>query len=93
MDFHVLETEVEMMMDLIGNRRRIWVTISTGRESQLTLALSDIAACFQRERQRLDDAVLGRRRLWTVEWGVSLEEIIWVWWNLDLHADSAVRLL
>ena len=52
MDFHVLQMEVEIMMDLIGNRRRIWVTISTGRESQLTLALSDIAACFQRERER-----------------------------------------
>ena len=48
MDFHVLQTEVEMMMDLIGNRRRIWVTISTGRESQLTLALSDIARVLER---------------------------------------------
>jgi hypothetical protein len=32
MDFHVLQTEVQVMMDLIGNRRRIWVTISTGKE-------------------------------------------------------------
>ena len=31
--------------------------------------------------------------MWSVEWGVSLEEIIWVWWNLDLNADSAVCLL
>ena len=42
MDFHVLQTQMEVMMDLIGNRRRIWVTISSGKES-------DIAACFQRE--------------------------------------------
>jgi hypothetical protein len=35
-DFHVLQTEVEIMMDLIGNRMRIWVTISTGKESQFT---------------------------------------------------------
>ena len=42
MDFHVLHTQMELMMDLIGNRRRIWVTISSGKES-------DIAACFQRE--------------------------------------------
>ena len=42
MDFHVLQTEVEIMMDLIGNRIRIWVTMSAGKES-------DIAACFQTE--------------------------------------------
>ena len=35
-DFHVLQTEVEIMMDLIGNRMRIWVTISIGKESQCT---------------------------------------------------------
>ena len=45
MDFHVLQTQMEMIIDLIGNRRRIWVTISSGKKS----ALSDIAACFQRE--------------------------------------------
>ena len=49
-DFHVLQTEVEMIIDLSGNRRRIWVTMSSGKDSQLTL-VSDIAA-FHRERER-----------------------------------------
>jgi hypothetical protein len=48
-DFHVLQTEVEMIIDLSGNRRRIWVTMSSGKDSQLTL-VSDIAACH-RERE------------------------------------------
>ena len=50
-DFHVLQTVVQVMMDLIGNRIRIWVCISSGREPQ-QLTLSDIAACFQRERSQ-----------------------------------------
>ena len=48
MDFHVLETQMEVMMDLIGNRMRIWVTISPGKKSQLTLLADIAAACFQR---------------------------------------------
>ena len=51
-DFHALQTEVQVMMDLIGNRMRIWVTISSGKESQLTLTLSDIADGFQRQRSQ-----------------------------------------
>ena len=31
-DFHVLQTEVQVMMDLIGNQIRIWVTISSGKK-------------------------------------------------------------
>ena len=27
-DFHVLETEVQVMMDLMGRRRKTWVRIS-----------------------------------------------------------------
>ena len=49
-NFHVLETEVQVMMDLIGNRIRIWVCISSGREPQQLTLVSDIVACFQRER-------------------------------------------
>ena len=33
MDFHVLETEVQVMIDFIGRCMRIWVTISSGKES------------------------------------------------------------
>ena len=32
-DFHALQTEVQVMMDLVGNRMRIWVTISSVKES------------------------------------------------------------
>ncbi len=49
MDFQVLETEVQVMMDFVGKRKKILVAISSGRESQqLTLVVSDIAAWFQR---------------------------------------------
>ena len=35
MDFHVLETEVQVMMDFIGNRMRTKVRISGGGESHI----------------------------------------------------------
>jgi hypothetical protein len=51
MDFQVLETEVQVMMDFVGERKKILVAISSGRESQqVTLVVSDIAAWFQRGR-------------------------------------------
>ena len=34
-DFHVLQTKVQVMMDLIGRGMRTWVTISRGRESHI----------------------------------------------------------
>ena len=44
-DFHVLQTEVQVMMDLMGRRRKTWVRISGGK-------LSDIATSYkQRERE------------------------------------------
>ena len=54
-DFHVFETEVQMLMDLIGKRRKISVAISEGKDSHrinllLSLSLSDIAAFGERER-------------------------------------------
>ena len=42
-DFPVLEIEVQVMMDLMGRRRKTWVRISGGK-------LSDIAATLKRER-------------------------------------------
>ena len=45
----VLETEVQIMMDLIGKRRKISVTISPGKHSQFLLSSSDIAASTQRD--------------------------------------------
>ena len=51
-DFHVFETEVQMIMDLIGKRRKMSVAISVGNDShQIELLLSDIAAEL-RERER-----------------------------------------
>lgn len=47
----ILDTEVQIMMDLIGKRRKISVTISPGKHSQFLLLSSDIAA--SRERLRL----------------------------------------
>ena len=32
-DFHAFETEVQMIMDLIGKRRKISVAISEGKDS------------------------------------------------------------
>ena len=53
-DFHVLQTEVQVMMDFMGRCMRIWVRISGGRESHIASSvnndlenlgkLSDIAA-------------------------------------------------
>ena len=47
-DFHAFEIEVQMIMDLIGKRRKISVAISEGKDSHrinlLLLLLSDIAA-------------------------------------------------
>ena len=34
-DFHVLQTEVQVTMDLTGGRMRTWVRISRGRESHI----------------------------------------------------------
>ena len=51
-DFHAFETEVQMIMDLIGKRRKISVAISEGKVSHrinlLLLLLSDIAAFRER---------------------------------------------
>ena len=40
--FHRLQTQIQVRIDLIGRRRRIWVTMSAGKDS-------NIVACFQRE--------------------------------------------
>ena len=51
----LFETEVQMIMDLIGKRRKISVAISEGKDSHrinLLLLLSDIAAFRERERER-----------------------------------------
>ena len=54
-DFQVLETEVQMIMDLIGKRRKISVAISEGKDSHrinlLSLLSSDIAAFIERETE------------------------------------------
>ena len=39
-DFHVLQTEGNLMMDLMGRRRKTWVRISGGK-------LSDIATSYK----------------------------------------------
>ena len=50
------ETEVQMIMDLIGKRRKISIAISEGKDShQINLLLSlssDIAVFRERERER-----------------------------------------
>ena len=59
-DFHFLETQVQVMMDLIGSCRKAWVRNSGGRESHIG-SLSDIAACycFPSERERREREGLG----------------------------------
>ena len=60
-DFHVLQTEVNLMMDLTGRRMRTWGRSSGGREAHITSSikdletsgeLSDIATSFK-HRERL----------------------------------------
>ena len=36
LDFHVFETEVQIMMDLISKRTKIWVRITTGKDFHLS---------------------------------------------------------
>ena len=66
-DFQVFETEVQIIMDLIGRRRKISFTISSGKYShgdrsiKLLLMLSDIfgASVLQRKRKKLRGYGLG----------------------------------
>ena len=53
-DFQVFETEVEMIMDLIGRKVKTWVRISSGKyPHRIVFLLSDIAPDFkERENQR-----------------------------------------
>ena len=56
-DFHFFETEVQIIMDLIGRRRKILVTMSSGKSDphgfNVLLLLSDIVAFKERgERER-----------------------------------------
>ena len=53
-DFQVLETEVQMIMDLIGRKVKIRVKISSGKYSHpIDSLLSDIAPDFkERKNQR-----------------------------------------
>lgn len=67
-DFHVLQTEVHLMMAFVGSRMRISGRISGGRESQTDSSslckkssvkdlessgkLSDIASSFKLQRKR-----------------------------------------
>ena len=54
-DFHVFETEVQMIMDLMGRKTKILVRISSGKDSHgiilLVVLLFDIAASPERERE------------------------------------------
>lgn len=50
-DFHFFETEVQIIMDLIGRRRKILVTMSSGKSDPHgfnVLLLSDIVAFKER---------------------------------------------
>jgi len=63
-DFQVFETEVQIIMDLIGRRRKISVTISSGKYSHgdpSIKLLSDIfgASVLQRKRKKLRGYGLG----------------------------------
>ena len=60
----VLETEVQIMMDLIGKRRKISVTSSPGKHSQFLLS-SDIAASKERETE-VEVCVLEDCGMWTL---------------------------
>ena len=47
-DFQVFETEVQMIMDLIGRKVKIWVRISSGKYPQrIDFLPSDIAPDFK----------------------------------------------
>ena len=41
-DFHVLETQVQVMIDFMGKRTKMWVTISGGRESHKIASSSSV---------------------------------------------------
>ena len=40
-DFHVLQTEVNLMMDLTGRRMRIWGSSKGGREAHIASSIKD----------------------------------------------------
>ena len=53
-DFHAFDTEVQMIMDLMGKKTKILVRISSGKDPHgiIILTMSDIAASPKRERER-----------------------------------------
>ena len=53
-DFHVFETEVQMIMDLMGRKTKILVRIPSGKDPHgiIILIMSDITASLKRERER-----------------------------------------
>ena len=58
-DFQVLETEVQMIMDLIGRKVKIWVRISSRKyPHRIDFLLSDIAPDFKERNLRTNK---GRR--------------------------------
>ena len=63
-DFQVFETEVQMIMDLIGRKVKIWVRISSGKyPHRIDFLLSDIAPNFKERDLRTNEG----RRLRSVE--------------------------
>ena len=55
-DFHAFETEVQMIIDLMGRKTKILVRISSGKDPHgiilLVVLLFDIAASPKRERDK-----------------------------------------
>ena len=50
-DFQVLETEVQMIMDLLGRKVKIWVRISSGKyPNELTSCCLTLPPISKRER-------------------------------------------
>ena len=50
-DFQVLETEVQMIMDLLGRKVKIWVRISSGKyPNELTSCCLTLPPIAKRER-------------------------------------------
>ena len=79
-DFQVLETEVQMIMDLIGRKVKIRVKISSGKYSH---PIDSLRCCLTlppiSKRERTNE---GRRRLTSVERSRELRRQAW---NLDFN--------
>ena len=73
-DFHVLQTEVNLMMDLIGRRMRIWGRSLGGREAHIAFSIKD----FETSGELSDIATSFKQRETHNRRGERVEQVGWI---------------